>query len=251
MVRRLLLFFAIILIGTAGVLYIKNGSLFGGIPTPGGDVRGYNEYILWEHQMLEENPNYENVKILVDISVKKLYLLNGNELLKTYTIASGKPSTPSPLGSWEVIQKARWGGAFGTRWMGINVPWGKYGIHGTDKPNSIGYNASAGCIRMNNRDVEDLYQYVKNGTPVVIENGVFGPFGYGLQTIKPGDFGADVMEIQSRLRALGYLNTDYLDGKYGPMMERALYEFQKDHNLPESAVIEWQTFQALGVILME
>ncbi|SDL06389.1 Putative peptidoglycan binding domain-containing protein [Natronincola ferrireducens] len=104
---------------------------------------------------------------------------------------------------------------------------------------------------MNNRDVEDLYKYVKEGTPVAIVNGLHGPFGYGLKPIKPGDFGADVMEIQRRLRARGYYNFDYLDGKYGPMMEQAVYNFQKDHDIPKNPQIEWETYEALGVILME
>ena len=46
-----------------------------------------------------------------------------------------------------------WGGGFGTRWLGLNVPWGIYGIHGTNQPWSIGTQASAGCIRMFNRHV--------------------------------------------------------------------------------------------------
>ncbi|WP_243141183.1 L,D-transpeptidase family protein [Alkaliphilus pronyensis] len=54
-----------------------------------------------------------------------MYLLNGNVLIKQYTIASGKISSPSPLGYWKVTSKARWGSGFGTRWMGLNVPWGK------------------------------------------------------------------------------------------------------------------------------
>ena len=211
----------------------------------------FNEYILWESQMIKENPNYDNLKILVDISEKRLYLLNGNELIKKYTIASGRLSSPSPLGAWKITNKAKWGGGFGTRWMGLNVPWGRYGIHGTNKPETIGYNASAGCIRMNNRDVEDLYKYVKSGTPVAIANGLYGPFGYGLQTIKPGDFGSDVMEIQRRLRALGYYNMEYLDGKYGPMMERALFNFQKDRGIPQNSIIGWQTFEALGIVIMD
>lgn len=104
---------------------------------------------------------------------------------------------------------------------------------------------------MSNRDVEDLYKYVKHGTPVAIINGFYGPFGYGIRTIKPGNFGADVMEIQKRLRARGYYDTDYLDGKYGPMMEQALYQFQKDNNLPKNPHIDWVTYNALGVILMD
>ncbi len=214
-------------------------------------VQGLNEYTLWEYQMINQNPDYDNLKILIDIGEKRLYLLNGNEIIKKYTIASGRPGSPSPIGSWKVVQKAKWGGGFGTRWLGINVPWGRYGIHGTNKPNSIGYNASAGCIRMHNRDVEDLYQYVKQGTPVAIINGAFGPFGYGLTTLRPGDIGADVMEVQSRLRALGYYRAEHLDGKYGPQMEAALYQFQKDHGIAKNPIIGYETFKALGVILME
>ena len=91
------------------------------------EVLGYSEYIeyvAWEHKMIDENPDYENLRILIDISEKRLYLLNGNEAIKTYPIASGKLSTPTPIGTWKVINKAKWGGGFGTRWMGINVPWG-------------------------------------------------------------------------------------------------------------------------------
>lgn len=216
-----------------------------------GEGRVLVEYNQWENRLLLENPRYEDLKILVDISDKKLYLINNQKLIKSYTIASGKPDSPSPLGSWRIINKARWGGGFGTRWMGLNVPWGSYGIHGTNRPRSIGYDASAGCIRMRNQDVEDLYKYVKVGTPVAIVNGLMGPFGYGLKPIEPGAIGADVMEIQSRLRALGYYNVERLDGKYGPYMEQALYKFQSDNGIIKNPVISYETFRALGIIMMD
>jgi len=91
------------------------------------EVLGYSEYIeyiAWERKMIDENPDYEDLKILIDISEKRLYLINGNEIVKKYAIASGKLSTPSPIGTWKVINKAKWGGGFGTGWMGLNVPWG-------------------------------------------------------------------------------------------------------------------------------
>lgn len=211
----------------------------------------YIEYVAWENMMLIENPDCKDPKILIDVSEKTLYILDGNKLINKYPVATGKSSTPTPLGSWRVVGKARWGGGFGTRWMGLNIPWGEYGIHGTSSPYSIGTSASGGCIRMYNRDVEDLYKYVKEGTPVAIINGLFGPFGYGFQTISPGNIGADVMEVQSRLRAYGYYDVDHLDGWYGPNMERALYEFQKDHNLPKDPHIGPETFKALGIVIMD
>src|SRR5215471_13865305 len=43
-----------------------------------------------------------------------------------------------------------------------------YRIHGTNAPGSIGSRATAGCIRMANEDVIDLYDRVKVGTKVVV-----------------------------------------------------------------------------------
>jgi hypothetical protein len=149
-----------------------------------------------------------------------------------------------------VINKARWGGGFGSRWIGIDVPWGTYGIHGTNKPSTIGYNASHGCVRMYNRDVEDLYTYVKYGTPVYIYGGLYGPFGNGARNLKPGDKGIDVVEVQRRLKLLGYYKGS-IDGVYGPAMENALYSFQRDNGLPKNRVIYYETYRAMGIIMME
>ena len=46
---------------------------------------------------------------------------------------------------------------------------GKYGIHGTNKPKSIGGFVSYGCIRMYNEDVMDLYARVGVGTRVLVQ----------------------------------------------------------------------------------
>ena len=52
--------------------------------------------------------------------------------------------------------------------MGINVPWGSFGIHGTLEPYSVGWASSHGCIRMNNEDIKELYKEIPIGTEVVI-----------------------------------------------------------------------------------
>ncbi len=252
--RRILgLIFLIIFILLIGLQLIQLRERADKIGTLGAKYgkRYLSEYSQWEASRMEENPNYQDLKILIDISEKKLYLLNNREVIKSYLIASGKLGTPSPIGSWTIVNKARWGGGFGTRWMGLNVPWGRYGIHGTNRPSTIGYNASAGCIRMRNSDVEDLYRHVGHGTPVAIVNGLYGPFGYGPRVLKPGDVGSDVMEVQKRLRLLGYYNMEYLDGKYGPMMERAIYNFQKEHDIPLNSSIGWESYRELGIIIMD
>ncbi len=88
--------------------------------------------------------------------------------------------------------------------MGINVPWGQFGIHGTLDPYSVGWASSHGCIRMNNDDVAELYSVVPVGTKVVISNGVYGCFGTGFRDLKSGMYGADVMQIQKKLKELGF-----------------------------------------------
>ena len=111
--------------------------------------------------------------IEIDVATRTLKLFEDGELLAKYPVAVGKSETPTPLGEWRVVQKClNWGNGFGTRWMGLNVPWGIFGIHGTDKPYSIGTYASHGCIRMFNRDVEKLYPEVPTGTMVkIVEDG--------------------------------------------------------------------------------
>ena len=92
----------------------------------------------------------------------------------------------------------------GGSWLGLNVPWGKFGIHGTLDPHSVGWASSHGCIRMNNSEVAELYKIVPIGTEVTIVDGVYGPFGKGFRNLKSGMYGADVMEVQKKLKELGF-----------------------------------------------
>ncbi len=193
-----------------------------------------------------------NYTILVEVHKKQLKLIDreNESIVKTYPIATGKPSSPTPLGTFKIIEKAQWGEGFGTRWLGLNVPWGKYGIHGTNRPELIGGNLSAGCIRMRNRDVEELYSMVGHNTTVVIVNGLYGPFGQGFRVIKPGDRGSDVLEVQKRLKQKGYYEGS-LDGIYGEGMKSALIKFIKDNNLPLTDKISGEIYSKLDIILME
>lgn len=107
------------------------------------------------------------LSITISIQSKTLTLYNYGKALKTYPVAVGKPTTPSPIGTFTIINKqVNPGGPFGTRWMGLSIP--HYGIHGTNNPASIGTAASNGCIRMYNQDVNELFNYVTVGTVVRI-----------------------------------------------------------------------------------
>ncbi|WP_330602875.1 L,D-transpeptidase family protein [Anaerosolibacter carboniphilus] len=154
------------------------------------------------------------------------------------------------MGNWTIIEKSKWGKGFGTRWMGLNVPWGRYGIHGTNNPSSIGRSASHGCIRMRNKDVEDLYRYIKIDTPVTIWGGIFGPFGNGFRILIPGDRGADVFEVQKRMKRMGYY-LGYIDGIYGEEMKYYVIKYRKDNNLTLTHDIDLEFYKALNIQLFE
>ncbi|HHX51181.1 MAG TPA: L,D-transpeptidase family protein [Clostridia bacterium] len=139
-------------------------------------------------------------QIEVNLSLRRLKLFSRSEVISNYPVAIGKPATPTPTGSYYITRKVMHpGGVLGTRWMELSIPstGGRYGIHGTSQPWSIGKAISKGCIRMYNHDVEKVFDLVKIGTPVEIRRGglpdephLVSPGnnpGDGYYTVKPGD----------------------------------------------------------------
>lgn len=197
--------------------------------------------------------NYDPKKkiiILVDISLNNLAVFQDDKIIKTYTIASGKSSTPSPIGTWTIIGKDTWGESFGGRWMGFNVPWGQYGIHGTSEPTSIGWSSSHGCIRMKNNDVAELYKITPIGTKVIISGSPYTNFSSNQRALRPGMCGSDVYELQAILKEKGYYNGKP-DGIYGESMKYYVHKFQKDNKLYVSDTINNNFFKKLGIKLID
>ena len=117
----------------------------------------------------------------------RLLFYNRKRLVRSFGIATGQSSYPTPLGDYEIVnlQRNPWwypppsdwaadsdpvppgpGNPLGTRWMGLSAPY--VGIHGTPDAASIGYSASHGCIRMRIPDAEWLFRRVEIGMPVFI-----------------------------------------------------------------------------------
>ncbi len=179
--------------------------------------------------------------ITIDTTRRALTLSRGGRVERSYPIAVGRAETPTPLGDWIVIQKqADPGGPFGARWMRLSIPWGGYGIHGTDNPASIGVAASHGCVRLTNEAVVDLYDLVELGTPVKITGAIFT----GRLLALGVEGGSDVLEVQRRLQLLGYYRGD-LDGFYGPVTAEAVRAFQQDTGLMPDAIVGPRTYERL------
>lgn len=184
--------------------------------------------------------------IIIDTSKRMLTLFNDNEPYHQFPVAVGKHETPTPIGNWKIVRKAtNWGTGFGTRWMGLNVNWGIYGIHGTNKPFSIGGYQSHGCIRMHNKHVEQLYPWVSAGTPVIIVGNPFLYMDAPYKILRRGDKGSAVMEVQGALKRLGY--DLIVDGIFGYGMEKAIIQYRKDAGLPNDNSANEQVYKSLGL----
>lgn len=179
--------------------------------------------------------------IVIDQEKFLLTLKEGDTTTATFPVAVGKPETPTPNGNWRIIQKTlNPGGPFGVRWMRISVPWGGYGIHGTDAPESIGTAASHGCVRMQNEDVTQLYDIVPLGTEVKIIGETFT----GRLLYVGVDGGSDIQRVQEILETVGYYNGP-VDGNYNEEVRDAVMEFQEDYGLSSDGVVDTNTFEAL------
>ena len=120
--------------------------------------------------------------IMISIADRQLALVDNGQVVKTFPVAVGKESTPSPDGDFKVVNRTEnptyyhkgqvikpgKSNPLGTRWMGLSQKG--YGIHGTNVPSSIGKAASHGCFRMAKKDVEELFNLVRVGDMVIVRS---------------------------------------------------------------------------------
>jgi lipoprotein-anchoring transpeptidase ErfK/SrfK len=117
-------------------------------------------------------------RIVVSIPDRQAALVEDGRVVKIYPVAVGKSATPTPAGTFAVVQRIPYptwytahrvvppgkANPLGTRWIVLSRKG--YGIHGTNAPNSVGRRASHGCVRLRNADVEDLFDRVAVGDVV-------------------------------------------------------------------------------------
>jgi len=127
--------------------------------------------------------------ILVDKSQNLLFLKSNGEIIKTYIVSTGKDNI-TPIGIFKTnqnkLKNPTWhktgaiippdspDNILGSRWMGISgidsdgVEIIGYGIHGTTKPEELGQQVTLGCVRMENKDIEELFDIIPVGTEVLV-----------------------------------------------------------------------------------
>lgn len=139
--------------------------------------------ILWP---LNPLPAPGDPYIIINKKSNELVYVEDGEITHHYRVATGKKDSLTPEGEFTVTVKAVRpyyrkldikGGdpnnPLGSRWIGFdaeNTNGRVYGIHGTNRPNSIGFYVSNGCVRMHNKEVNELFEQVEIGTKVWIES---------------------------------------------------------------------------------
>ena len=136
-------------------------------------------------------PDDGKYRILVSKSDYKLWLLHGNNIVQEYSIATGKNpgdkqrvgDNRTPVGNFKIVSienASKWShdfgdgkgkikGAYGPWFLRLDAKgWKGIGIHGTHDPDSRGTNATEGCIRLSNKDIDELKQYAYKNMPVII-----------------------------------------------------------------------------------
>jgi lipoprotein-anchoring transpeptidase ErfK/SrfK len=138
-----------------------------------------------EQQLWDQHPTV----VTVSHARKRATVFERGEAVKTYHVAVGDPKYPTPDGQFVVqsmqknptwnVPQSEWAGDLAgktipggdprnplvARWIGFN---GSVGFHGTKDLDSLGRAASHGCVRMDPRDVKDLYTRVGVGTTVLV-----------------------------------------------------------------------------------
>lgn len=118
--------------------------------------------------------------VRIDRSRRRLELRSGSRVLRTITVAVGKPGYATPLGRYAVtdVLRARAGSPYGCCAIALTghqtklVPgWpggDRLAIHGTRQTDSIGRAASLGCLRARDADLRRLMRELPVGAPVVV-----------------------------------------------------------------------------------
>lgn len=113
--------------------------------------------------------------IQVLLRQQRLIAWEGNRMVRSIAVSTGKPRTPTPRGRFRIYRKYLRVRMRGPDYDLPNVPYvmffraGGYAIHGTYWHNNFGRPMSHGCVNLPVGEAAWLYQWAPLGTPVIIQ----------------------------------------------------------------------------------
>jgi lipoprotein-anchoring transpeptidase ErfK/SrfK len=125
----------------------------------------------------------ESWELRVSLGRRQLTVLNNGKTQKRYTVAVGRPTAPTPTGSFAVTDRLDTGdpaGPYGCCILALSAKsphaiqgWGggdRIAIHSTPETSSIGLPVSHGCMRLSLAEGRWLLGHIPLGTPTVISS---------------------------------------------------------------------------------
>lgn len=105
------------------------------------------------------------------LSEQRLYAYEGQDVVRSFLVSTGKSSTPTLVGRFNVWIKLRYANMSGPGYFLPNVPYtmyydGSYGIHGTYWHSNFGTPMSRGCVNMRTEDAGWLFNWSHVGIMV-------------------------------------------------------------------------------------
>jgi len=151
---------------------------------------GPNALLLWNVGSLDPNRLHagdtillpqEELTLHVSLPRRRLGVYIGDWFVKEFRVGVGKPDSPTPVGGFSVLDRQfnpPWtapdgrvlpyghpDNELGDAWISIvndEYPRGAgYGLHGTNKPDTVGERSSNGCVRLVNEEAKELVGWVR------------------------------------------------------------------------------------------
>lgn len=121
----------------------------------------------------QRRQNSQPRRIEISLSEQRLRAWEGNRLVYSFRVSTGKRSTPTPTGSFRINSKYRVNRMRGRGYDIPDVPYAMYfhrgyAIHGAYWHNRFGTPVSRGCINLPVQQARQLYNWAPNGTLVVV-----------------------------------------------------------------------------------
>lgn len=112
-------------------------------------------------------------RIEIDLSEQRLRAWEGEEIVYSFRISTGKRSTPTPTGSFRINSKYRINRMRGRGYDIPDVPYAMYfhrgyAIHGAYWHNRFGTPVSHGCVNLTVTQARKLYNWSSVGTLVIV-----------------------------------------------------------------------------------
>ncbi|WP_225887111.1 L,D-transpeptidase [Nodosilinea nodulosa] len=110
----------------------------------------------------------------IDLSSQRLIAWEGNTPVYAVIVSTGKPSTPTVTGVFEIQSRYRTARMRGAGYDVPDVPWTMYfyrgyAIHGAYWHHNFGTPVSHGCVNVAVDHARWLFNWASLGTPVVVQ----------------------------------------------------------------------------------